>query len=95
MGSKSITLVGIKFFRANPPGRGEESMRPDRFHAEIILRGFIPIPQAGQPFGPFATGPFGVVETGHWAEIYRIARERTAEALRPTQYDRALRASIN
>jgi hypothetical protein len=37
----------------------------------------------------------GIVATSHWAEIYRIAHDRTVEALRPTSYDRALRATAN
>jgi hypothetical protein len=70
-------------------------MSPDRFDAEVIPPGFLPISPAFLAFGPFVSGSFGCAGSGHWAEIYRIARERTFEALRPTRYDRALHASIN
>ena len=47
------------------------------------------------PLHAFAFGPAGMAAQGHWAEIYRLAYERTVEALRPTRYDFALRASAN
>ena len=51
--------------------------------------------RSAMPFGAFAFCPPGIIAASQWAEIYRIARERTLEALRPTHYDRALRASAN
>ena len=50
---------------------------------------------ASMPFGPFTFFPVGMVATNQWAEIYRIAYERTVEALLPTRYDRAMRATEN
>ena len=50
---------------------------------------------AAMPFGTFAFCPVGIAATSQWAEIYRIAHERTVEALRPTRYDRALQATSN
>jgi hypothetical protein len=47
------------------------------------------------PLAAFTFGPAGVAAQGLWAEIYRMAHERTVEALRPTRYDHALRASAN
>jgi hypothetical protein len=47
------------------------------------------------PLHAFAFGPMGMAPTDHWAEIYRLAYERTVEALRPTRYDRAMKALSN
>jgi hypothetical protein len=46
-------------------------------------------------FNPFVFCQSSAAAPGLWVEIYRIARERTVEALRPTLYDRALHASAN
>jgi hypothetical protein len=43
----------------------------------------------------FTFGPMGTGLASHWAEIYRVAYERTIEALRPTRYDRAMQATAN
>jgi hypothetical protein len=50
---------------------------------------------ASIPLAAFAFGPSGIAAQGQWAEIYRVAYERAVEALRPTCYDFALRASAN
>ncbi len=47
------------------------------------------------PLQAFAFGPMGSFACGPWAEIYRLAYERTVEALRPTRYDRAMLAPAN
>jgi hypothetical protein len=67
-------------------------MNLDRPFAEIRVANFVPGRWALLPFGVFGATP---LEASRWLEIYRIARERTEEALRPTRYDRALLAAIN
>jgi hypothetical protein len=47
------------------------------------------------PLHAFAFGPMGMAPIGQWAEVYRLAYERTVEALKPTGYDRAMKAISN
>jgi hypothetical protein len=47
------------------------------------------------PLHAFAFGPMGMAPVGHWAELYRLAYERTIEALKPTGYDWAMKAVRN
>lgn len=67
----------------------------DRYFREGAKPDAVPPQVTALPSGTFAFCHPGIVTTGHWAEIYRIAHERTVEALRPTSYDRALRATTN
>ena len=70
-------------------------MRLDRYLTQDVMPTVSRDEASSMPFGPFAFGPVGFVAQGQWAEIYRLAYERTVEALRPTRYDRALLASAN
>ncbi len=78
-----------------PAFLGAVTMRPDRddrrgqkSFGSVSLEGSIPL--HGMAFG--AMGP---VPNPQWVEIYRVAYERTVEALRPTRYDRAMAALAN
>ena len=70
-------------------------MRLDRYFTQDVMPTVSHDEGASMPFGPFAFCAVGIVAQGQWAEIYRVAYERTVEALRPTRYDRALLASAN
>ena len=70
-------------------------MRLDHF----FDKGKMPtVPEEGVssiPLTVFAFGPSSMMAQGPWAEIYRVAYERTLKALRPTGYDRAMLALEN
>jgi hypothetical protein len=70
-------------------------MRLDGYFSEGVNPNTIRHEGAAMPFGTLAFWAVGFVPTSQWAEIYRIAYERTVEALRPTRYDRAFRATAN
>jgi hypothetical protein len=70
-------------------------MRFDRYFAQDAMPTASPAEGTSMPLGSFVVCPVGIVTPGQWAEIYRLAHQRTVEALRPTRYDRAMTASAN
>jgi len=70
-------------------------MRLDRYFEKGMMPSVKEDQGVSLPLVAFSFGPVGIVPQGQWAEIYRVAYERTVEALRPTRYDRASRASAN
>jgi hypothetical protein len=70
-------------------------MRLDQYFDKGMMPTVVDNKAASIPLTAFAFGPAGMQAQGSWAEIYRVAYERTMEALRPTRYDRAMLATDN
>jgi hypothetical protein len=70
-------------------------MRLERYFVEGMKPTVSANPDAPLPLHAFAFGPLGSSNVSQWAEIYRLAYQRTVESLQPTRYDFAMKAFAN